>query len=113
VERAQALDQFGSRVKATTRSSAQGHPRRCARWCAAPSAPARRLSVQERVAQPLGLGPGQLAFEAEPLHPDQQVAGDEDQASQAALMAKLAEGRLASPVSLASQIRRSQRPRPR
>ena len=33
--------------------------------------------------------------------------------SQAALMAKLAEGRLLSPVSLASQMRRSQRPRPR
>ena len=26
VQRAQALDQFGSRVKAVTRSSAQGHP---------------------------------------------------------------------------------------
>ena len=34
-------------------------------------------------------------------------------ASQASLMAKLAEGRFASPVSLASQMRRSQRPRPR
>ena len=33
--------------------------------------------------------------------------------SQASLMAKLAEGRFSSPVSLASQMRRSQRPRPR
>ena len=35
--------------------------------------------MQKGVAQALGLGPGQLAVEAEPLHPDQQVSGDEDE----------------------------------
>ena len=34
--------------------------------------------VQERVAQALGLGPGEIPFEAPPLHPGEQVAGHED-----------------------------------
>ena len=45
--------------------------------------------VQEAVAQPFGFGVGEFAVEAEQFHPDQQVMGDEDDDSQAALMAKV------------------------
>ncbi len=63
------------------------------------------------VAEPSRLGAGEVAVQERRSWPRQQVAGDPPTASQAALRASEAEGRLFVPVSLASQISRSARPR--